>query len=151
MTDPTPAVAPSGIRLADSWTRFCHALGTAGNVLLRPEAPGTELDQAEGLRYLSRLTRTALNMLVDASDPDFPRAFMLTDETLKIRADNPDNIYQHVVVKGDREYRLWGTPGTAPYLSIGTKANRYAIDGTMASTGEIEFTDVELEADGSLE
>jgi len=146
-----PAAATSDIRLADSWNEFCRTLASAGNVLLRPEAPGTELDQAEGLRYLSRLTRTALNMLVDSSDADFPRIFMLTDDTVKIGADNPDNIYQQVVVKGDREYRLWGTPGTVPYLSIGTKANRYAIDGTMASTGEIEFTDVELEADGSFE
>src|SRR6185369_7468219 len=107
-------------------------------------------DQAEGLRYLSRLTRTALNMLVDSSDPDFPRIFRMTDDKIKIGADNPDNIYQHVVVAGDRDYRIWGRRGTVPYLSLGTKANRYAVDGTMVSTGEIEFAEVQLEPDGGF-
>lgn len=139
------------VRLAAVWRDFCNELAKAGDVLLRPGAPGTSLDQAEGLRYLSRLTRTALNMLVDSSDPDFPRVFLLTDDKIKIGADNPDNLYQQVVVAGDRDYRIWGKRGTVPYLSIGSKANRYGVDGTMASTGELEFADVELEPDGGFE
>jgi hypothetical protein len=139
------------IRLATVWREFCDRLAEAGEVLLWPEAPATPLDQAEGLRYLSRLTRTALNMLVDSSDPDFPRIFLLTDDKIKIGADNPDNLYQQIVVRGDRDYRLRGRRGTVPYLSIGSKANRYAIDGTMVSTGELEFADIELAADGSFE
>lgn len=143
---------PGGdLRLAGAWEEFCTSLAKAGEVLSRPEVPATGLDQAEGLRYLSRLTRTALNMLVDSSDPDFPRIFKLTDDTIKIGADNPDNIYQQVVIQGDREYRLWGNIGTVPYLSFGTKANRYAIDGTMASTGELELSEMAVEDDGSFE
>lgn len=139
------------IGMASSWHAFCERLAQAGDVLLRPAAPNGELDQAEGVRYLSRLTRTALNMLVDSGDPDFPRLFMLTDDAIKIGADNPDNIYQQAVVSGDREYRISGQRGTVPYLSIGSKANRYAVDGTMASTGEIEFTDLHVEPDGGFE
>jgi hypothetical protein len=139
------------VRLADLWTNFCQQLAKAGDVLLREQAPTGALDQAEGVRYLSRLTRTALNMFVDSSDPDFPRLFLLCDDKIKIGADNPDNLYQQIVVAGDREYRLWGKRNTVPYLSIGSKANRYAVDGTMASTGEIEFSDVQLEPDGSFE
>ncbi len=140
-----------GVKLSSVWREFCERLAAAGEVLDRPAAPDTGIDQAEGVRYLSRLTRTALNMLVDSSDPDFPRIFLLTDDTIKIGADNPDNLYQQIVVRGDREYRIRGQRGTVPYLSIGSKANRYAIDGTMASTGEIEFADVQLEPDGSFE
>ena len=151
MADERTESATEGQRLAHVWRDFCDRLSEAGEVLLRPEAPATALDQAEGLRYLSRLTRTSLNMLVDSADPDFPRIFLLTDDKVKIGADNPDNLYQQIVVRGDRDYRLWGKRGTVPYLSIGSKANRYAIDGTMASTGEIEFADVKLEADGSFE
>ena len=136
-------------RLSDAWRAFCADLAEAGAVLNR--GPASALDQAEGLRYLSRLTRTALNMLVDSGDPDFPRIFQLCDDKLKIGADNPDNIYQQFCVRGDRRYRLTGTRGTVPYLSLGSKANRYAIDGTMVSTGEIEFDDVKLEPDGSFE
>lgn len=133
------------------WREFCATVAEAGEVLLRPAAPRTALDQAEGVRYLSRLTRTALNMLVDSADPDFPRLFQLTDDAIKIGADNPDNIYQQAVVRGDRDYRISGTRGTAPYLSIGSKANRYAIDGTMVSTGEVELDALEVDADGSFE
>ncbi|MCB2067381.1 MAG: DUF1214 domain-containing protein [Erythrobacter sp.] len=139
------------VRLESTWREFCEVLAQAGEVLLRPDAPATPLDQAEGLRYLSRLARTALNMLVDSSDPDFPRLFLLTDDTIKIGADNPDNLYQQAVIAGDRTYRISGKVNTVPYLSFGSKANRYAIDGTMASTGEIELEQMEVAADGSFE
>lgn len=142
--------APVG-SLEQVWRDFCAQLADAGEVLSRPSAPTSALDQAEGLRYLSRLARTALNMLVDSSDPDFPRLFLLCDDKLKIGADNPDNLYQQCVVRGDREYRITGKRNSVPYFSIGSKANRYAIDGTMASTGEIEFSQMEFGPDGSFE
>ena len=139
------------LRLSAVWRTFCDQLAQAGDVLDRPSAPGTAIDQAEGLRYLSRLTRSALNMLVDSSDPDFPRIFLLTDDAIKIGADNPDNLYQQIVVRGDRDYRITGKRNCVPYFSIGSKANRYAIDGTMASTGEIELADMQVGPDGSFE
>ncbi|WP_150295266.1 DUF1214 domain-containing protein [Sphingobium estronivorans] len=139
------------VRLSATWRDFCERLAQAGEILDRPDAPGTAIDQAEGLRYLSRLTRTALNMLVDSSDPDFPRIFLLSDDAIKIGADNPDNLYQQIVVRGDRDYRITGTRNSVPYFSIGSKANRYAIDGTMASTGEIELADMEIGPDGRFE
>ena len=147
MTDPYAQVG----NLDSVWRDFCAELAKAGDVLKRPSSPTSALDQAEGLRYLSRLARTALNMLVDSSDPDFPRLFLLTDDKLKIGADNPDNLYQQCVVRPDRDYRITGKRNTVPYFSIGSKANRYAIDGTMASTGEIEFADMQFGPDGSFE
>ena len=140
--------APRDERLENVWRDFCAQLALAGEVLLRPAAPTSPLDQAEGLRYLSRLTRTALNMLVDSSDPDFPRLFRLSDDKIKIGADNPDNIYQQAVIRADRTYVIRGKLNTVPYLSFGTKANRYAIDGTMASTGELELADIAVDAEG---
>jgi len=146
-----PDSVPDENHLAATWRAFCDRLAECGEVLSRPQAPRAALDQAEGLRYLSRLTRTALNMLVDSADPDFPRLFLLTDDAIKIGADNPDNLYQQVVVRGDRDYRITGTRGAVPYLSIGSKANRYATDGTMVSTGELELADLALGQDGSFE
>ncbi len=145
----TPQNEP--VQLDHVWRDFCAKLAEAGEILAREQAPRTALDQAEGLRYLSRLTRTALNMLVDSSDPDFPRLFLLCDDKIKIGADNPDNLYQQCVVNPTRTYRITGTRNTVPYFSIGSKANRYAIDGTMASTGELEFDDMTFGPDGSFE
>ena len=118
-----------------TWEQFCDALKAAGKEVLRPETPATELDRAEGWRYLTRLTRVALEMMLEHGDPDFPVFYQASNTTLKIGADNPDNVYWNATIAGDREYRLRGTRGTVKYLSFATNANRYAVDGTLASTG----------------
>jgi hypothetical protein len=134
-----------------TWEEFCDRLKAAGQVILRPEAPATEIDRAEGWRYLSRLTRVALEMMLEHSDPDFPVFYSASHPTAKIGADNPDNLYLNATIAGDREYRLRGLRGSVPYLSFGTKANRYATEGTMASTGELDGQELVLGSDGSFE
>lgn len=134
-----------------SWDDFCDGLKAAGQTILRPEAPCNELDRAEGWRLLSRYARLGLQMMVEFADPDFPVFYAASDDTIKVFLPNPDNIYCNATIAGDREYRIHGQRGTVPYLSFGTKANRYAIDGTMASTGELEAADMQFNADGSFE
>lgn len=133
------------------WSEFCDGLKAAGSTILRPETPVTELDRAEGWRYLSRLTRVSLEMMLECGDPDFPVFYQASNATIKIGADNPDNLYLNATIAPDREYIIRGTRGTVPYLSFGTKANRYAIDGTMASTGELDGRDLRLASDGTFE
>jgi hypothetical protein len=130
------------------WTEFCRALERAGQVVLRDTAPATPLDRAEGFRYLTRLAREMLYATVENADPDFPRLHCL--DLTKIGADNPDNVYLSATIRGDRTYRISGTRGTIAYFSIGSKANRYAKDGTMASTGELSDRDLEVDPDGTV-
>lgn len=134
-----------------SWSEFCDRLKAAGDIVLAPDAPATQIDRAEGWRYLSRLARIGLEMMLEHADPDFPALYSASHATAKIGADNPDNLYLNATIAGDREYRLYGTRGTVASLTFGTKANRYAIDGTMASTGELHAADLELDADGGFE
>jgi hypothetical protein len=134
-----------------TWEEFCDRLKAAGQVILRPEAPATEIDRAEGWRYLSRLTRIALEMMLEHADPDFPAFYSASHATAKIGADNPDNLYFNATITGDREYRLRGIRGTVPYLSFGTKANRYATEGTMVSTGELDGKELVVNPDGTFE
>jgi hypothetical protein len=77
--------------------------------------------------------------------------YQASNTTIKIGADNPDNHYLNATIAGDREYRLRGTRGTVPFLSFATKANRYAIDGTMASTGELDSKNMQIGPDGRFE
>jgi hypothetical protein len=119
--------------------------------VLRPETPATELDRAEGWRYLSRLTRVGLEMMLEFGNPDFPVFYQASNTSIKIGGDNPDNVYWNATIAGDRDYRLRGTRGTVRYLSFGTKANRYAIDGTMASTGELDARELKVRPDGTFE
>ncbi|KAA5834919.1 DUF1214 domain-containing protein [Saccharopolyspora hirsuta] len=145
----TSDATTTNLGLAKDWSEFCRALERAGEVVLRDAAPDTPLDRAEGFRYLSRLTREMLYSCVDNADPDFPRLHEL--DLVKIGADNPDNVYLSANIRGDRSYRITGKRGTIAYFSIGSKANRYAKDGTMASTGELTDADLVVEPDGTVE
>ncbi len=135
----------------DVWRDFCRRLEAAGEIVTGAEAAANPLDRAEGYRYLTRLLRIALDMQLEHADPDFPSFYAASHETAKIGADNPDNIYMNASVSGARAYRIRGMRGTVPILSFGTKANRYAVDGTMASTGELDSGDMAVAPDGSFE
>jgi hypothetical protein len=132
------------------WDEFCDNLRAAGHTLMSESAPRTPLDQAEGVRYLVRLLRYASINSIEHSDPRWPQFGNALDPNLKckIGADNPDNIYMRANVSGRYRYRISGTRGTVPLLTFGSKANRYHIDGTMASTGELHGADLTLDADG---
>lgn len=134
-----------------AWRTFCRQLEAAGEIVLQPEAAGSPLDRAEGFRYLTRLLRIALEMNLEAADPDFPGFYQASHTTAKIGADNPDNHYLNATVSPDRRYRIEGRLGACPILTFGSKANRYAIDGTMASTGELALEDMRFEPDGRFE
>lgn len=135
--------------VAAAWSDFCRALEKAGEVVLRESAPDTPLDRAEGYRYLTRLLREMLYSTVENADPDFPWLHQL--DLTKIGADNPDNVYLSATIRGDRTYRITGRRGSIAYFSIGSKANRYAKDGTMASTGELSDADLVVAPDGTVE
>jgi hypothetical protein len=134
------------------WSSFCRRLDEAGQMVMqRPTAPKTPLDRAEGLRYLTRLLRLGLEMNLEFADPDFPVFYSASHATAKIGADNPDALYLNATISGRNTYRITGTRGNIAYFSIGSKANRYHIDGTMASTGELRGPDLRVGADGSIE
>jgi len=140
-------------RIADGsvWREFCRALERAGQVLLRAEVPGDPLQRAEGIRYLTRLLRAGLESQLEHGDPRFPGLFQLSNETIKIGNDNPDNIYWNTNVSGAYEYRITGTRGTVHYLSFGTKSGGYERDGTMLPTGQLDGRDLVVRPDGSFE
>ena len=135
--------------LRDQWHRFCDELKTLGEVVEAADG-ASDLDRAEGYRYLTRLLRLALEMHLEHGSTRHPSFYSLSHETAKIGADNPDNLYLNARIDGRFAYEIAGNIGGAPYLSFGTKENRYAIDGRMISTGELDLADLQLAADGTL-
>jgi len=133
------------------WSKFCRDLDAAGQHILSSDLQTTETERAEGLRYLTRLLRIGLNMHLEHDDPAFPSFYQASHTTAKIGSDNPDNYYQNATISGAHSYRISGQRGTVPILSFGTKANHYAIDGSMASTGELDIRDVKVDANGNFE
>src|SRR5690625_5475520 len=131
------------------WAEFCDHLKRAGEQVLRPEAPADAFNRAEGWRYLTRLTRIALDMFVECNDPDFPTFYRPSHETAKIGADNPDNLYLRAQVNGRHDYRIVGTRGSVHYLGFVTMAGGYGEDGRNLLTGSLDTAgDLEVGPDG---
>jgi hypothetical protein len=133
------------------WEDFCDALKAAGSVVLREGSPEDPLDRAEGWRYLTRLTRAALETFVEASDAQAPEFRRAIGETIKMGMDNPDNVYFSAPVNGNSEYRISGTRGTVHYLGFGSQAGNYGATGSLDTTGYLEAKDMEIGADGRFE
>jgi hypothetical protein len=126
-------------------------LKTAGQTIVGEGSPDDPLDRAEGLRYLSRLTRAALETFVEFADPLAPVLHRPVHETAKIGADNPDNYYQHASLSGKHEYRITGTRGTIHYLDFATQTRGVASSGDSRQGGHLDASALEIAPDGSFE
>lgn len=134
-----------------SWNEFCDMLKRAGSIVLGDDTPADAFDRAEGFRYLSRLTRGALETFLEGADPLAPELRCNAHETIKMGADNPDNLYQSAPISGKHEYRVSGNRGTVHYLGFGTQAGNYGATGSLETTGYVEAADLEIGSDGSFE
>ena len=134
-----------------SWEEFCDTLKSAGQTILAEAQPDTPLDRAEGFRYLSRLTRAALETFVEHADPLAPVLHRPVHETAKIGADNPDNYYQTATLCGAYEYRITGTRGSIHYLDFATQSGGVASSGDSEQGGHLDASDLDIAADGSFE
>lgn len=134
-----------------AWEDFCDTLKTAGTSLLYGNAPLDPFQQAEGIRYLSRLTRAGLDAFIEHADPEFPSFKRMVDETVKLGADNPDNHYANAQVSGAYEYRIWGNRNSVFYMGFFTQNGSYGSTGGLSPCGMIEDSTMDFEADGSFE
>ena len=134
-----------------AWRDFCDELKSAGDIILADDAPDDPHLRAEGFRYLSRLTKLALEQYVEATDTDFPFFYKLSHETAKIGADNPDSYYLNAQINGANDYRITGTRGSLEYFSIVANAMRYDSDGTAQATGSLMDEDINWGPNGELE
>lgn len=148
----TPAsVAEQRIVSGEAWAEFCDTLKAAGASLSFPGTPQDPFDQAEGYRYLSRLTRAGLEAFVEYADPTRPVLHRVVHETVKMGSDNPDNYYETAQLDGRLEYRIRGRRNTIPYLSFGTLIGHYGKSGGMPPTGYLEASQMQFTPDGSFE
>jgi hypothetical protein len=138
-------------RARATWHQFCDTLRDAGDLLIESGVPQDDQTQADGLRYLSRMARAALEWYVEFNDPAFPVLYRPAHETIKLGADNPDNLYQKAVIDGRYEYRLRGTRGSVDYISMATSRGSYAENFTQVETGFLDGNALTVGADGTFE
>ncbi|MEM6722767.1 MAG: DUF1214 domain-containing protein [Bacteroidota bacterium] len=134
-----------------AWEEFCDNLKAAGAALINGNAPKDPFNQAEGYKYLMRLTRVGLDYFVEYANPGFPALKRLVHETVKIGADNPDNYYQNAMISGDYEYRITGRRNTIPFLTFHTLDGQFASPEGVHPCGNLSVEELNLEDDGSFE
>jgi len=134
-----------------SWDEFCDQLKLAGTNLKASGTPQDAFNQAEGIRYLTRLTRVSLEAFVEYADPSFPIFKRMVHETVKMGADNPDNYYFNAQIGGNFEYKITGKRNTAHYIGFFTQNGNYGSTGGLSPCGALEGKDLVLEEDGSFE
>ena len=134
-----------------SWADFCDNLKSAGAALTYPGAPRDPFQQVEGVRYLTRLTRAALEAYVEFSDDEFPELRRMVHETVKLGADNPDNFYQNAQISGKYEYRISGKRNTIDYIGFFTQNGNYGTSGGLAPCGVLEGKDLHIDENDRFE
>jgi hypothetical protein len=132
------------------WDDFCDRLKAAGALVRSDGTPKDVMNQALGYRFLTRILRAGLEQGVDYADTQYPAFYRLADETKKMLNDNPDNYYENCKVDSRFEYRISGNRGTVKWFSIGVKAGAGG-PGAMASTGEIDSSQMTFDDDGNFE
>ena len=133
------------------WEDFCDNLKAAGEYLIADGVPCDPVTQAEGLRYLSRMARASLEWYVEFNDPAFPVLYRPAHETIKLGADNPDNIYQKAVVDGRFDYVIQGSRGSIDYLSFATSKGSYAANFKQIETGFLDAGTLAVDSEGRFE
>jgi hypothetical protein len=134
-----------------AWEDYCDQLKLAGAALKYPGTPQDAFQQAEGIRYLTRLTRAGLEAYVEYNDPTFPVLRRMVHETVKLGADNPDNYYFNTQIDGKFEYRIRGKRNSVHYIGFFTQNGSYGSTGGLAPCGVLQGADLVLEEDGSFE
>ena len=108
--------------------------------------PETDVDMAEGYRWVTRLTRLILDWIVERSDPLHPQLFDLQDEYKKLLVDNPDVHYTFCVLDDSRTYRLVGFRGECAYLGMtfGTAFGQGPVGGRTGTQTQTHIDEFEL-------
>lgn len=147
----SPEEALRRVQTAETWDQFCDLLKNAGGVITRAGTPNDPQTRAEGLRYLSRITRAALEAFVENADPGAPVLRRVVHETAKMGADNPDTYYLNAEIDGTAEYVLTGRRNTVHFIEFATQIGSYGESRGMAPAGHLDGKDLALDADGRFE
>src|SRR6516165_9364523 len=115
--------------------------------------PETDVNIAEGYRWVTRLSRIALDWVVEGSDPLHSQVFTLQDEYKKLLVDNPDVRYLFCVLDDARSYRLVGYRGECAYLGMtfGTPFGQGQVGGRTGTQTQTHIDAFELGPDGEVD
>jgi len=144
--DPGPATDRKSDEWEARWRDFCAHLEHTGQTVLRA-APDDDLDRAEGLRYVGRIARHALQRFIEEWDPSAPVLGGLP----KLGGDNPDYLYTGATISAAFEYRLRGRLGEASYIGFGSYSGEVGTAEGLRLSGYLDGADIERDDQGRFE
>jgi hypothetical protein len=117
------------------------------------EVPESDVDLAEGYRWVTRLSRLALDWIVEGSDPLHPQIFTLQDDYKKLLVDNPDTNYLFCVLDDTRSYRMTGYRGESAYLGMtfGTAFGQGQVGGRTGTQTQTHIDEFDLGPNGEVD
>src|ERR1700727_3221352 len=115
--------------------------------------PESDVDLAEGYRWVSRPPPLSLRWIVEKSDPLHPQLFDLQDEYKKLLVDNPDVHYTFCVLDDARTYRLLGHRGDCAVLAMtfGTGFGQGPVGGRTGTQTQTHIDEFELGPNGEVD
>ena len=133
----------------EAWAEFCDDLKAAGALV--QERSETDLDKAEGYRFLARLLRGGLSSHMETGDTKFPLISSMPYQ-VKIGSDNPDSLYQTSPIDGRLNYRVTGNRGSVHYLSFSAFSGNYGSgQDRLGVMGFIDGSDLLVDENGNFE
>lgn len=145
--------AERAVMTPQAWERLCDVMRDAGRFVYADGVPSSPADRAEGLRYLTRLIASGINVCMELGDGEAPRFGRMIDCTMKWGLDAPDCLYLYSSVCGDAVYRIHGRLGTANHVDVQVNYGHYAAGdisqwGTVSS---LNSRDLATGPDGEVE
>lgn len=132
-----------------AWRSFTDMLAGAPAILDWPGLELDDLDRAEGLRYLARLTSVATDAHLGTRSPRHP-AFQLLSNGFGM--DNPDNRYLGAPVDPACDYVVRGRLRSLSYLSFAAQNQNFAkSEAITGGAGHLDARQLELGPDGGFE
>jgi hypothetical protein len=130
----------------DTWRAFCRALETTGAQVLAETLTHDEVDLAEGLRHLARMSNLVLLGSLENKDAGHPYLWPALDPHRKMGGDNPQGLYLSGPINGTDTFRLRASSGSARWLSI--IVGRH---GPPPYGAALFLPDIHLDDDGGFE
>jgi hypothetical protein len=141
-------------RLNAAWNTWIESQQAAIEVVRTAEGvPRTEVDVAEGYRWVTRLISLAQEWFIEKADPLHPQLFQAQSEYRKLLVDNPDVRYGFCALDETRLYRLSGTRGDAAYigLTFGTPVGKGQVGGRTGTTVQAHLDEFDLGPNGEVD
>ena len=130
------------------WANHCDTIKATGMEILSSADGLDDVNQAEGLRYLTRLLRGSYEKFIEFSEPLDPHMFKMSDERSGYGGDNPDNIYTASPIQSGQVYEISGHRGSVWQFNF--NMFKFGTDSQYELLGQLSDKKLRFDSDGNF-